>query len=634
MEKLAWVRGNDVVLAVTLLRKYTDSAGELHEKAVDFNTVSNLEVTAVNSYGRRFALETVLKHGDSSALLVTIPYTMKEETYALDMKFERDGIHERSCEAFTFKIVSSNEQANVTFQELDGYKSVDLNIKHRMMSLAVKTGQSAYQAWLAAGNTGTLDDYVYYLYEQGTSAKNAAEAAKAAINSVQNLSTTISSNATSMQSAEDMRVAIELERQQEEDKRVQAEAARVQAEVARMSAEETRVQSETGRIGAEEEREKKIAHLESLLEYIKDNHLEGAVAIAEAVKNAPKEGNWVYLDSADGNVKTKPISEKLPKTTAAIYYISQYTVIGNYGGITAEVWHGISLLSSLDLSSWDFTACTSIEFLINNFKNLRQILLKKETTLANVQNMWYAFSGCSSLQVLDTSKWTLSKVQSMEKTFYGCSSLQVLDTSKWILANVQRMNETFAGCSSLQVLDTSKWILANVQNMGYAFSGCSSLQSLDTSKWALENVQNMQYAFSGCSSLQVLDMRNARITKCSVFTYWLYNCRNLSTLNVGVIDVSSFNNRESHTILDSAPAVRILTGTLRGIHLDFVVASQNMSRESVLVVLNGLDVVNKKTTLTLSNNNKPVNLGGRGNDPITDEDYKIATDKGWTVVFR
>ena len=582
MEKLAWVRGNDVVLAVTLLRKYTDSAGELHEKAVDFNTVSNLEVTAVNSYGRRFALETVLKHGDSSALLVTIPYTMKEETYALDMKFERDGIHERSCEAFTFKIVSSNEQANVTFQELDGYKSVDLNIKHRMMSLAVKTGQSAYQAWLAAGNTGTLDDYVYYLYEQGTSAKNAAEAAKAAINSVQNLSTTISSNATSMQSAEDMRVAIELERQQEEDKRVQAEAARVQAEVARMSAEETRVQSETGRIGAEEEREKKIAHLESLLEYIKDNHLEGAVAIAEAVKNAPKEGNWVYLDSADGNVKTKPISEKLPKTTAAIYYISQYTVIGNYGGITAEVWHGISLLSSLDLSSWDFTACTSIEFLINNFKNLRQILLKKETTLANVQNMWYAFSGCSSLQVLDTSKW----------------------------------------------------ILANVQNMGYAFSGCSSLQSLDTSKWALENVQNMQYAFSGCSSLQVLDMRNARITKCSVFTYWLYNCRNLSTLNVGVIDVSSFNNRESHTILDSAPAVRILTGTLRGIHLDFVVASQNMSRESVLVVLNGLDVVNKKTTLTLSNNNKPVNLGGRGNDPITDEDYKIATDKGWTVVFR
>ena len=608
MEKLAWVKGNDVVLAVTLLRIYTDSAGELHEKAVDFNTVSNLEVTAVNSYGRRFALEKALKHGDSSNLLVMIPYTMKEETYALDMKFERDGIHERSCEAFTFKIVSSNEQANVTFQELDGYKSVDLNIKHRMMSLAVKTGQSAYQAWLAAGNTGTLDDYVYYLYEQGTAAKNAAEAAKAAINSVQNLSTTISSNATSMQSAEDMRVAIELERQQEEDKRVQAEAARVQAEVARMSAEETRVQSETGRIGAEEEREKKIAHLESLLEYIKDNHLEGAVAIAEAVKNAPKEGNWVYLDSADGNVKTKPILEKLPKTTVAIYYISPHTVIGNYGGITAEVWHGIGLVSSLDLSSWDFTACTSVEFLINNFKNLRQILLKKEMTLSNVQNMQYAFRGCSSLQSLDTSKWTLE--------------------------NVQNMQYAFGDCSSLQSLNTSKWTLENVQNMGSTFNGCSSLQSLDTSKWTLENVQIMTNTFSSCSSLQSLDMRSARITKCYRFSHWLYNCPSLSTLNLGVIDISSFNNPESHAILDGAPALRTLTGTLRGIHLDFVVASRNMSRESVLVVLSGLDEVSKKTTLTLSNNNKPVSLGGRGNDPITDEDYNIAVNKGWTVVFR
>lgn len=37
--------------------------------------------------------------------------------------------------------------------------------------------------------------------------------------------------------------------------------------------------------------------------------------------------------------------------------------------------------------------------------------------------------------------------------------------------------------------------------------------------------------------------------------------------------------------------------------------------------------------LTLGNNNKPVSLGGKGNDPISDADLKIATDKGWTVAF-
>ena len=592
MEKLAWVRGNDVVLAVTLLRKYTDSAGELHEKAVDFNTVSNLEVTAVNSYGRRFALETALKHGDSSALLVTIPYTMKEETYALDMKFERDGIHERSCEAFTFKIVSSNEQANVTFQELDGYKSTDLNIKHRMMSLAVKTGQSAYQAWLAAGNTGTLDDYVYYLYEQGTAAKEAAEAAKDIVavistkkQELDTLAGEVSANLaettetlTSVKSVAESVESGESSRAAAEQTRVAAEKKRNGSETDRISAEERRAQSELDRTNAEEERKTKIAHLESLLEYIKDNHLEGAVAIAEAVKNAPKEGNWVYLDSADGNVKTKPIADRLPSSTAAIYYIAPYFVPMNFSGFSQS---GIPLIQSLDFSGWDFMKCTSLQGFTAGFSGLRQLLFKKNTTLENVQTMQSAFHRCHSLQAIDASSWTL----------------------------------------------------ANVQTMVSAFDGCSSLRSIDLSKCTFENVQNVSSMFDGCSALRNIDMRNANITHCSNFSLWLLGCNELTSIKIGLIDISRYDSINSHALLNQSPVLRSLTGTLRGIHLDFVVSSRNMNRESVLVVLHGLDVVSKKTTLTLSNNNKPVSLGGVGNDPITDEDFKIATDKGWTVVF-
>ena len=592
MEKLACVRGNDVVLSVTLLRIYTDSTGELHEKAVDFNTVSNLEVTAVNSYGRRLALETALKHGDSSALLVTIPCTMKEETYALDMKFERDGLHERSCEAFTFKIVNSNEQANVTFQELDGYKSTDLNIKHRMMSLAVKTGQSAYQAWLAAGNTGSLDDYVYYLYEQGTAAKEAAKVAKdvvavidAKAQELDSLASRVSANLvetaetlTSVKSVAESVESGENSRVTAEQTRVAAEKKRNGSETARTTAEETRVQSETVRANAEEERKKKIAHLESLLEYIKDNHLEGAVAIAEAVKNAPKGGNWVYLDSADGNVKTKPIADRLPNSTAAIYYIAPYSVPVSFRGFAQP---GLGLIRSIDFSSWDFMMCTSFQSFAQDFSSLRQILFRNGTTLENVLSMQSAFHRCHSLQAIDTSSWTL----------------------------------------------------ANVQTMVSAFDGCSSLRSIDLSKCTFENVQNMSSTFEGCSVLRNIDMRNANITHCSNFSSWLLGGQSLTSINIGLIDISAYDNTNSHALLNQSPVLRSLIGTLRGIHLDFVVSSRNMNRESVLVVLHGLDVVSKKTTLTLSNNNKPVSFGGTGNDPITDEDFKIATDKGWTVVF-
>ena len=363
-----------------------------------------------------------------------------------------------------------------------------------------------------------------------------------------------------------------------EERRTRAENLRVQAEVARMSAEETRVQAETGRVSAEEDRGKKTAHLESLLEYIKDNHLEGAVAIAEAVKNAPKDGNWVYLDSADGNVKTKPIADRLPSSTAAIYYIAPYSVPMSFRSFAQS---SIPLVQSLDFSSWDFMMCTSLQGFTTGFSGLRQLLFKKNTTLENVQTMQSAFHRCHSLQAIDASSWTLRKVQSTVSMF----------------------------------------------------DGCSLLQSIDLSKCTFENVQNMSSTFEGCSVLRNIDMRNANITHCSNFSLWLLGCNELTSIKIGLIDISRYDSINSHSLFNYATGLRTLTGTLRGIHLDFVVASRNMSRESVLVVLNGLEVVNKRTVLTLNNNNKPVSLGGRGDDPITDEDYKIATDKGWTVVF-
>ena len=589
---LAWVSGNDVVVLVKLIRKYTGENGEEREEPVDFNTMNGLEVSALSTYGRRYPLDASVKHRDSSVLLVMIPHTARVGTYALEIKFEHEGIHERSCEAFTFKIVNSNEHANVTFKELDGYKSTDLNIKHQMTSVAVKTGQSAYQAWLAAGNTGTLDDYVYYLYEQGTAAKEAAEAAKDVVAEIDtkkqeldtlagevsaNLAettetlTSVKSVAESVESGESSRVTAE-------QTRVAAEKKRNGSETARTTAEERRAQSELDRTNAEEERKKKIAHLESLLEYIKDNHLEGAVAIAEAVKNAPKEGSWVYLDSADGNVKTRPIADRLPSSTAAIYYIAPYSVPMSFRGFAQS---SMPLIQSLDFSSWDFMMCTSLQGFTAGFSGLRQLLFKKNTTLENVQTMQSAFHRCSSLQAIDASSW----------------------------------------------------ILRRVQNTVSMFDGCSLLQSIDLSKCTFENVQNMSSTFEGCSALRNIDMRNANITHCSNFSLWLFGCQNLTSINVGLIDISAYDNTNSHALLNQSPVLRSLTGTLRGIHLDFVVSSRNMSRESVLVVLNGLEVVNKRTVLTLNNNNKPVNLGGVGNDPITDEDFKIATDKGWTVVF-
>ena len=149
------------------------------------------------------------------------------------------------------------------------------------------------------------------------------------------------------------------------------------------------------------------------------------------------------------------------------------------------------------------------------------------------------------------------------------------------------------------------------------------------SKCTLSNVTNMDYCFIQCYSLREIDLSSCNITKCTHFSAWIYGCSLLKTLRIGLIDFSLCGDVD----FLSNTNIRELTGTLKGIKNNFTAKSNRMTRDSCMVVINGLETVTKAKTLTLGANNKPVSLGGKGNDPISDDDLKIATDKGWTVQF-
>ena len=395
-----------------------------------------------------------------------------------------------------------------------------------------------------------------------------------------------------------------------ENARADAENARVEAEAVRVTAESARVDAENTRVTAEGEREQgfteKAAHLEELLQYIKDNRLEVDVKLAEAIKNTIKgTDEFVYLDANDGNVKSMPNTKLLGPKVAAVYYAGKRSVMPGGEECMVIGYLGNELIRSLDLSGWDFEAATNMYRFLINAPNLRTLTLPDNMTLANVTNMGNCFYGCKNLQSLDTSKWTLANVTDMGECFYGCGSLQSLDTSKWTLANVVTMSDCFYGCGSLQSLDTSKWTLANVTDMG----GC----------------------FYGCGSLREIDLSSCNITKCKNWSDCFVSLGRLETLRIGLIDFSPCDRVD---FFPWGTNIRELTGTLRGIRNNFRAVSTRMTRNSCMVFINGLETVTEAKTLTLGANNKPVSLGGKGSDPISDDDLKIATDKGWTVQFE
>ena len=134
------------------------------------------------------------------------------------------------------------------------------------------------------------------------------------------------------ENSEGQRLAAEQGRVIAENARVTAENARVTAENARVTAEGERVTAEGERVTAEGEREQgfteKAAHLEELLQYIKDNHLEVDAKLAEAIKNTIKgTDEFVYLDGSDGNVKSMPNTGRLGPSAAAVYYAGKRSVM-------------------------------------------------------------------------------------------------------------------------------------------------------------------------------------------------------------------------------------------------------------------------------------------------------------------
>lgn len=139
----------------------------------------------------------------------------------------------------------------------------------------------------------------------------------------------------------------------------------------------------------------------------------------------------------------------------------------------------------------------------------------------------------------------------------------------------------------------------------------------------------MRFCFASCESLIEIDLSSCNITKCNNYSNWIFRCYNLKTLRIGLIDFSLCGAVDF--LCDTN--IRELTGTLRNIKNNFTAKSNRMTRDSCMVVINGLETVTEAKTLTLGANNKPVSLGGKGTDPISDADLKIATDKGWTVQF-
>ena len=194
------------------------------------------------------------------------------------------------------------------------------------------------------------------------------------------------------------------------------------------------------------------------------------------------------------------------------------------------------------------------------------------------------FAGCSyitTIPQLDTSKG-----RNFSNMFNDCSSLTTipqLDISSGTI-----FSGMFSGCRSLTTipqLDTSKG--AAFSNMFYSCISLTTIPQLDTSKGT-----DFSYMFCYCKSLTTIPQLDT--SSGANFSNMFYGCSSLTTLGgfVGLSKALSLSD------------------------------SPNLTHDSLMNVINNLATVTSSTKLRLGSTNLA---------KLTDEEKKVATDKGWTL---
>ena len=153
---LAYVAGNDVLLRLTI----TELTGE-GEQAVDLEACDSVAARVKRGIVGVVDVETGIVGGERGVMVVHLPKTLPEDSYALEVVIQRGGMQARSFD-LRFAVVRRDSDANVPLTAIDGALTASLRVTLQVIAQATVRGKNAYEMWkeLPGNEDKTLQDYI------------------------------------------------------------------------------------------------------------------------------------------------------------------------------------------------------------------------------------------------------------------------------------------------------------------------------------------------------------------------------------------------------------------------------------------------------------------------------------------
>ena len=178
------------------------------------------------------------------------------------------------------------------------------------------------------------------------------------------------------------------------------------------------------------------------------------------------------------------------------------------------------------------------------------------------------------------------------------TSIAVPNTLVVDMMSIDKLNNLFFNCTSLSSLTLPDGFGRTAVDIGACFAGCTSLKSLVLPDGFGQNATNFISNFAGC----------------------FYNCKALESLHLP----SGFGQYATNltNCFSQCLSLKTITGNPNfKVSLNLSTCN-DLTHDSLMVVINGLQTVTTTQTLT---------LGTKNLAKLTEADKKIATDKGWTL---
>lgn len=157
-----------------------------------------------------------------------------------------------------------------------------------------------------------------------------------------------------------------------------------------------------------------------------------------------------------------------------------------------------------------------------------------------------------------------------------------------------------------------------------SFNECKNLKEIKKIK-INGLLTSINYTFYDCENVEKLDLSNWDISQYNSNTLGscLIGCENLKELNISYWDFNKITNNNGFIIKSDLPNLTTVIGPVFNIKCRLYLSdAPNLTKNSILVILNGIEEVSSTQRLYLTQEQK---------DSLTNDELAIATSKGYTV---